>query len=92
MIHAIPYPAVLLTAERKIIAANNLSEKLGALPGAKCYQEYWKESKACSFCMLGEAHKYNGIISYTVYKKNKKYLMYWLCLGKKIFLHYWRRV
>lgn len=92
MIYAIPYPAVLLTAEKKIIAANDLSAKLGASPGAKCYQVYWNESKACSFCMLGEAHRYNGIISNTVYIKNKKYIMHWLCLGKKIFLHYWRRV
>lgn len=92
MIHAIPYPSILMTAERKILAVNNLSQKLGVAPGTKCYTGFWQENKICSFCMLEESRKYNDILSYTVYIKDKKYVMYWLCLGKKIFLHYWKRV
>lgn len=91
MINAIPYPAVLVTAERKIIAVNSLGEKLGIMPGNKCYHAYWKENKVCSFCMLEEASKHKEIISYSAYIGNKSYQIYWLCLGKKIFLHYWRK-
>ena len=91
MIHAIPYPSILLTAQRKIIAVNNLSEKLGITPGTKCYMGFWQENKICSFCMLEESRMYNDILSYTVYIKDKKHELHWRCLGKKIFLHYWKR-
>ena len=91
IINAIPYPSILLTAERKIIAVNNLSEKLGATPGAKCYMGIWQENKICSFCRLEDSRMYNDILSYPAYIKDKKYVMHWLCLGKKIFLHYWTR-
>lgn len=91
IIQAIPYPSILMTAERKIIAVNNSSEKLGVTPGTKCHMGFWQENKICSFCMLEESRLHNGILSYSVYIKNKKHVMHWLCLEKKMFLHYWRR-
>lgn len=92
MLHAIPYPAILITAARKVLALNEPAEKLGVAIGGNCYSVCWENSKACSFCMLGESPLYNGIISYPVRIRNKKYVFYWLYLGKKIFLHYWKKV
>jgi hypothetical protein len=92
MLHALPYPALLVTAERKVLAVNKQSEKLGVLIGDRCYRGYWQNEKACSFCMLEKAPMYNGIVSYAVYIKDKKFLIHWLYLERKIFLHYWIRV
>lgn len=92
IINTIPYPAILITPERKILAANNLSKKIGIIPETKCYQGFRKENKICSFCLLEEAQKRKGIIVHSIYIKNKKYLLHWLRLEKKIFLHYWRKM
>lgn len=62
ILELLPYPALLLSDERRIIAAHKLAEAAGIIPDRSCFSAVFGAGAACSHCRLDEAMADESII------------------------------
>lgn len=86
-----PYPAMLIKADRTILAVNEVGEQLGIPTGMKCFQLTQKD-KVCSNCQANLALKEKrGIQAGSYQAIFKKFMQtFWVPLDgvDGVFLHY----
>ena len=92
IIDAIPYASFILNGDRKILAVNQLAERLGYCAGEICHRAIFECETPCTFCKLHASRDIDRIVKLEIRpeKKNRQ-VAHWLYLNNGLYLHYFRR-
>lgn len=92
IIEAIPYACFLLNGDRKIVAINQLAERMGYCTGEICHKAIFESDVPCTFCKLHASRDIDRIVKLEIRpeKKNRQ-VAHWLYLNNGLYLHYFRR-
>jgi hypothetical protein len=92
IIDVIPYASFLLNGDRKVVAINQLAERLGYCSGEICHKTIFESDVPCTYCKLHASRDIDRIVKLEIRpeKKNPQ-VAHWLYLNNGLYLHYFRR-
>jgi len=89
LLEIVPYPALLVSYDRNIIAQNKKGDKLCKDGSLKCFNRLFQTNTPCDHCRLEELEEKKGELSVgEVFINNKKYKANWFDLKERLFIHY----
>lgn len=98
LLDSLPYPAMLISPERVVLAANRISQQMGARVGGCCWQNFrlgtdsdhrFKAEGECSFCMVDKAFRLGKAVnSPELTVEGRIWDIWWIPIDPKVCLNY----
>ncbi len=98
LLNSLPYPAMMIRRDRKVLAANQIARKMGALVGELCWKTFRFDSHSeyrqkvegeCAFCRENDMFQQEKAINIPeLTKDGRVWDIWWIPIDQNVFLHY----
>lgn len=88
LLDALPCIALLMKADKVVVASNKRAADLGILPGTVCHEAWRSCQSACPWCLARETLTGDAILRKEIEAGEISWDVYWVPISSDLFLHY----
>jgi signal transduction histidine kinase/GAF domain-containing protein len=89
LLDALPCVALLMRPHTwEIVASNEAAVKVGAVPGARCFETWWQRETPCPWCLAPEVWATNEPRHLEIEAGGTIWDTYWIPMTEDLYLHY----